>query len=95
MFVVGIPTAAVQLGNHDGDDRHNDDIAKRCNIMQWTRECIEGDEVIGYGYTNLSFQESQIAILKSVLTPIEHKELAKTIVKNYLKNNTVSKIKRF
>ncbi|MBT5289279.1 MAG: DNA polymerase III subunit epsilon, partial [Flavobacterium sp.] len=56
---------------------------------------VEKDEVIGYGYTNLSFQESQIAILKSLLTPIEHKELARTIVKNYLKNNTGLKIKRF
>ncbi|MDG1508715.1 MAG: exonuclease domain-containing protein [Flavobacteriaceae bacterium] len=56
---------------------------------------VEKDEVVGYGYTNLSFQESQIAILKTLLTPIEHKELARTIVKNYLKNNTGLKIKRF
>jgi DNA polymerase-3 subunit epsilon len=56
---------------------------------------VEKDEVVGYGYTNLSFQESQISILKTVLTPIVHKELAKTIIKNYLKNNTISKIIRF
>tara|TARA_B100000787_G_scaffold170248_1_gene165181 strand:+ start:15412 stop:16491 length:1080 start_codon:yes stop_codon:yes gene_type:complete len=56
---------------------------------------IEKNEVIGYGFTNLSFQESQLTILKSILTPIKHKELAKTIVKNYLKNNKVLKIIRF
>jgi DNA polymerase-3 subunit epsilon len=56
---------------------------------------IENNEVIGYGYTNLAFQESKISILKSILTPIEHKELAKTIIKNYLKNNSVNKIIRF
>mgnify|MGYP003668348857 CR=1 FL=1 len=56
---------------------------------------VEKNEVIGFGFTNLSFQESQLNILKSKLTPIENKELAKTIVKNYLKNNTVSKMIRF
>jgi len=56
---------------------------------------IENNEVFGYGYTNLSFQESKISILKSILTPIEHKELAKIIIKNYLKSNTALKIKRF
>ena len=56
---------------------------------------IENNEVIGYGYTNLAFQESKISILKSILTPVEHKELAKTIIKNYLKNNSVNKIIRF
>ena len=56
---------------------------------------IENNEVVGYGYTNLAFQESKISILRSILTPIEHKELAKTIIKNYLKTNTTLKIKRF
>ncbi|MFY0631656.1 MAG: ribonuclease H-like domain-containing protein [Flavobacteriaceae bacterium] len=56
---------------------------------------IENSEVIGYGYTNLSFQESKLDVLKSILTPIENKGLAKTIIKNYLKNNSVSKIIRF
>ena len=45
---------------------------------------IENNEVFGFGYTNLAFQESKISILKSILTPVEHKELAKTIIKNYL-----------
>jgi len=56
---------------------------------------VENYEVTGYGFTNLSFQESQLEVLRSVLTPAEHKELAKSIVKNYLKNNSVSKIIRF
>lgn len=56
---------------------------------------VENNEVIGYGYTNLSFQETQSDILHSLITPIENKELAKSIVKNYLKNHTVPKIIRF
>lgn len=56
---------------------------------------VENSEVMGYGFTNLSFQESNLEILRSILTPIENKELAKSIVKNYLKSNSVSKIIRF
>ncbi|MFD2567495.1 exonuclease domain-containing protein [Pseudotenacibaculum haliotis] len=56
---------------------------------------VENNEVTGYGFTNLSFQESHLDILRSVLTPTENKELAKNIVKNYLKSNSVSKIIRF
>ena len=55
---------------------------------------IEENEVFGYGFTNLSFQETEISILKTILTPIENKDLAKSIVKNYLNNNNVSKIIR-
>ncbi|WP_299671812.1 3'-5' exonuclease [uncultured Polaribacter sp.] len=55
---------------------------------------IENKEVFGYGYTNLAHQENSIDILKSILTPIEDKELAKTIVKNYLNKNNVQKIVR-
>ena len=56
---------------------------------------IENNEVIGYAYTNLSYQESQLHILKNLLTPIENKILAKTIVKNHLTSNKVQKIVRF
>ncbi len=56
---------------------------------------VENNEIIGYGFTNLSFQEVQLDVLKSILTPAENKELAKSIVKNYLKNNSVVKIVRF
>ena len=56
---------------------------------------VENNEVTGYGFTNLSYQESHLDVLKTILTPTENKELAKSIVKNYLKNNSVSKIIRF
>ena len=55
---------------------------------------VENNQVVGYAFTNLAFQENQLAILKSMITPIEDKELAKTIIKNYLIKNKVSKIVR-
>ena len=55
---------------------------------------VEKNEVLGYGFTNLSFQESDLTILKSVLTPIKNKNLAKRIVKNHMTNNGKSKIIR-
>jgi DNA polymerase-3 subunit epsilon len=55
---------------------------------------IENKEVYGYGYTNLAFQENNMEILKSIVTPIENKELAKAIIKNYLNKNNVQKIVR-
>lgn len=56
---------------------------------------VEDNNVTSYGYTNLAYQENNIDILKSVLTPIENKEIAKTIIKNYLNKNSVQKIVRF
>jgi len=56
---------------------------------------IENNEVLGYCFTNLAFQENQIRILKEMLTPIRNKELAKTIIKNYLRSKSVLKIIRF
>jgi DNA polymerase-3 subunit epsilon len=55
---------------------------------------IENREVFGYGYTNLAFQENNIDILKSILTPIKDKELAKAIIKNFLNKNNVQKLVR-
>lgn len=55
---------------------------------------IENNEVFGYGYTNLSYQENKLNVLKSVLTPIQFKPIASTIIKNYLNKNTVQKIIR-
>ena len=55
---------------------------------------IENREVFGYGYTNLAYQENKLDILKSILTPIEDKELAKAIVKDYLNKYNVQKIIR-
>ena len=55
---------------------------------------IENKEVFGYGYTSLAYQENKISILKSILTPIQDKVLAKAIVKNYLNKHSVQKIVR-
>ncbi len=55
---------------------------------------IENNIVLGYAYTNFAFQENQLTILKSMLTPIESADLAKTIIKNYLLKNKVGKIVR-
>ena len=55
---------------------------------------IENNEVAGFGYTNLAFQENQLDILKSIITSIKNKALAKTIIKNYLKTKNVLKIIR-
>jgi DNA polymerase-3 subunit epsilon len=56
---------------------------------------VENNIVHSYGYTNLAYQENNLEILKKVLTPIEHKEISKTIIKNYLKRSKVQKIIRF
>ena len=56
---------------------------------------VEENQVLGYTFTNLAFQENQLDILKKMMTPIENKILAKTIVKNHLRTKTVSKIVRY
>ncbi|WP_299123586.1 exonuclease domain-containing protein [uncultured Tenacibaculum sp.] len=55
---------------------------------------VENNQVVGYTFTNLAFQENQLTVLKSMVTPIEDKQLAKTIIKNYLLKNKVPKIVR-
>lgn len=55
---------------------------------------IENNIVTSYGYTNLAHQETNLEILKSVLTSIENKEISKTIIKNYLNRHKVEKIVR-
>jgi DNA polymerase-3 subunit epsilon len=56
---------------------------------------IENNDVIGYCFTNLAFQENRMDILKSMITPIENKVLAKTIIKNHLRLKNTTKILRF
>lgn len=56
---------------------------------------VERNEVIGYAFTNLSYQRNQLEVLKKLVTNIENKPLAKTIIKNYLLNNSVEKIVRY
>ena len=56
---------------------------------------IEKNDVIGYAFTNLSYQRNKLDVLKKLLTTIENKSLAKTIIKNYLLNNSVGQIVRY
>lgn len=56
---------------------------------------VEKNQVLGYAFTNLSFQENQLDVLKNMITPINNKPLAKTIIKNHLRTKTVSKIVRY
>ncbi len=56
---------------------------------------IENNEVIGFGHTNLAFQENDLSIVRKLVTTIENKSLAKHLVKSYLNKNCVSKIVRF
>lgn len=70
-------------------------IDKGRNIGEHSVVVIENNEVLGYCFTNLAFQENQMSILKEMITPIKNKELAKTIIKNYLRNKSVLKIIRF
>ena len=55
---------------------------------------IEENDVYGYGYTNLNYQEKKLDILKSVLTPINNKIQSKNIIKNYMNKNNIKKIIR-
>jgi DNA polymerase-3 subunit epsilon len=56
---------------------------------------VEHNEVIGFGHTNLAYQEHELPILRKLVTHIENKLLAKHLVKSYLKKNRVCKIVRF
>ena len=69
-------------------------IDKGRNVEEHAVLLVENNQVMGYGFTNLAFQENQLDILKGILTPIENKLLAKRITKNYLKTNSVQKIVR-
>ncbi|PQJ78463.1 exonuclease domain-containing protein [Polaribacter porphyrae] len=79
------------------DNFNNDDfliIEKGREVEEKAIIYIKENSANSYGYTNLAFQENNIDILKSVLTTIEEKEIAKTIIKNYLNRNKVQKIIR-
>jgi DNA polymerase III subunit epsilon len=83
--------------NHSESAFNNDNFLlfdKGREIEEHAVILIENNEVCSYGYTNLAYQENNINILKTILTKIEHKEIAKTITKNYLKRNNVKKIIR-
>lgn len=56
---------------------------------------VENNEVFGYGYTNLAFQQNQLDVLKTVLTPVEDALQVKGIIKGYLNKNKVLEIIRY
>ena len=78
-------------------DFNNDDfiiIDKGRTIDEHAIILVENNEVFGYGFTNLNYQENKLDILKSILTPIDNKIKTKNIIKNYLNKNKVHKIIR-
>ena len=78
-------------------DFNNDDfiiIEKGRTIDENAIILVEDNEVYGYGFTNLNYQENKIDILKSILTPIDNKIKTKNIIKNYLHKNKIHKIIR-
>ncbi len=78
-------------------DFNNDDfiiIEKGRTIDENAIILVEDNEVYGYGFTNLNYQENKIDILKSILTPINNKIKTKNIIKNYLHKNKIHKIIR-
>ena len=78
-------------------DFNNDDfiiIEKGREVEEHAIILIEKNEVFGFGYTNLNYQENKLDILKAVLTPIENKIHTKNIIKNYINKNKVQKIIR-
>ena len=82
---------------HAEEDFNNDNfllIDKGREVEEHAVVLIENNQVKSYGYTSLAYQENNIEILKSVLTTIEHSEIAKTITKNFLNRNKVKKIVR-
>lgn len=56
---------------------------------------VENNKVIGYTYTTLSFQTSQLKVLKKILTSVDEDKKVKAIIKNYLNTNKVLEIVRF
>ena len=76
---------------------NNDDfiiIDKGRTIDEHAVVLVENNEVFGYGFTNLNYQENKLDILKSILTPIDNKIKTKNIIKNYLNKNRIHKIIR-
>lgn len=78
-------------------DFNNEDfiiIEKGREVEEHALILVEKNEVFGFGYTNLNYQENRLDILKAVLTPIENKIYSKNIIKNYINKNKVQKIIR-
>lgn len=88
----------IKKRKNTSQDFNNDDFIifdKGREVEEHAIILVENNEVYGYGYTNLANQENNLAILKTILTPIQNKELSKSVIKNYLNKNKVQKIVRF
>jgi DNA polymerase-3 subunit epsilon len=83
-----------KLGNQDFNNEDFIIMDKGREVEEHAVILVENNTIFGYGYTNLSYQENKLDILKTVLTPIKIKTQAKNIVKNYLNKNKVQKIIR-
>tara|TARA_R110001583_G_scaffold58714_8_gene174855 strand:- start:4701 stop:5804 length:1104 start_codon:yes stop_codon:yes gene_type:complete len=56
---------------------------------------IENDKLIGFCYTELSYQINNLEILRNLISPIENTFVNREAVKKYLQKNTVEKLIRF
>lgn len=56
---------------------------------------IENDKLIGFCYTELSYQINNLNVLKNLISPIENSLVNREVVKKYLQKNTVEKLIRF
>lgn len=56
---------------------------------------IENNEFKGFCYTNLSYQVSNLDVLRNTISPMENSTLNRRIIKTYLQKNNIEKLIRF
>lgn len=56
---------------------------------------IENNRVKGFCYTNLSYQVSNLEVLRNLISPMENSVQNRYIIKNHLQKNKVEKLIRF
>ena len=70
-------------------------VDKGRNISEKSVLLIENNQFKGYCYIDLSYQISNIEILKSLIAPLEDNSYTRHIIKNHLQKSSVEKIIRF
>ncbi len=65
------------------------------NIGEKSVILIEKDELIGYCFTDLSYQMNNIEVLRNLISPMENSKNNRFLVKNYLQKYKVEKLIRF
>ena len=55
---------------------------------------IENNKIMGYCFTDLTYQISNLEILRTLISPLKNSALNREIIKNYLQKNKVEKIIR-